>query len=65
MEGWVPHLLFYAAAIGVGAFGYRAFTKAASRVHEARRREVREAQTGAAGTLARDPETGRYKVSRD
>ena len=65
MEGWVPHLLFYAAAVGVGAVGYRAFKRAAERVHEQTRQRVREAETGAGGTLERDPETGRYKLRRD
>ena len=65
MEGWVPHLLFYAAAVGVGAVGYRAFKKAAERVHKRTRQQVREHETGAAGTLERDPETGRYRVRRD
>ena len=65
MEDALPHLLFYAAAVAVGAVGYRAFKKAAERVHEARRRAAREAQTGAAGTLERDPETGHYKVRRE
>ena len=65
MEGWVPHLLFYAAAAGIGALGYRAFTKAAERVHERTRQQVRESETGAAGTLERDPETGRYRLRED
>ena len=65
MEGALPHLLFYAAAVGVGAFGYRAFKKAAERVHERTRQMQREQRTGAVGTLERDPETGHYKVRRD
>ena len=62
MEGVVPHLLFYAAATGVAAIGYRALTKAAERVHKRHDEMVREAETGAKGTLHRDPETGRYRV---
>lgn len=65
MEGALPHLLFYAAAAGVAAIGYRAFTRAAERVHERSRNAAREEETGAAGTLERDPETGRYRIRRD
>ena len=61
----MPHLLFYAAAAGAAAIGYRALTKAAERVHERHRQAVREAETGSAGTLERDPETGRYRVRAD
>ena len=61
----MPHLLFYAAAAGAAAIGYRALTKAAERVHKRHDDKIREAQTGAAGTLERDPETGRYRVVRD
>ena len=65
MEGALPHLLFYAAAVGIGAFGYRAFKRAAKRVHERTEQLRREAETGAAGTLERDPDTGHYKLRRD
>ena len=61
----MPHLLFYAAAVGVGAVGYRAFKRAAERVHERTRRMQRENETGATGTLERDPDTGHYRVRRD
>ena len=65
MEGVVPHLLFYAAAAGVAAFGYRAFKRAAENAHRKHTEATREAETGAAGTLHRDPETGRYRVRAD
>ena len=62
LEGAVPHLLVYAAAAGVATLGYRAFKRAAERVHEREAEKLREAETGAKGTLHRDPETGRYRV---
>ena len=65
MEGVVPHLIFYAAAAGVAAIGYRAFKRSAERVHERMREMEREARTGASGTLQRDPATGRYRLKRD
>ena len=65
MEGALPHLLFYAAAAGVATLGYRAFKRAAEKAHQRHAAEQRECETGAAGTLQRDPETGRYRVSND
>lgn len=65
MEYAMPHLLFYAAAAGVAAIGYRAFKRAAERVHKRHEEAVREAETGASGTLVRDPQTGRYRVNAD
>ena len=65
MEGPLPHLVFYAVAVGIGALGYRAFKRAADRVHERARQMQRESETGAAGTLERDPVTGHYKLRRD
>ena len=65
MEWAVPHLLFYAAAAGVAAYGYRAFKKAAERAHERFSDAMREAETGAKGTLVRDPDTGHYRLRGD
>ena len=65
MEGFVPHLIFYAAAAGVALAGYRAFTRAARQVSERGRMREAEARNGAAGTLERDPHTGRYRVKRE
>ena len=65
MEGNVPHLLFYGAALTVAAIGYRAFKRAAKRAHERVADEDRERRTGATGTLHRDPESGRYRIRRD
>ena len=65
LEGAVPHLLFYAAAAGVATVGYRAFKRAAERTHKRFEESMREAETGAGGTLVKDPETGRYRVTAD
>ena len=65
MGAWMPHLLFYAAAAGVATLGYRAFKRAADKVHQRHAEQLREEETGAKGTLQRDPETGRYRVRAD
>ena len=65
MEWAVPHLMFYAAAAGVAAFGYRAFKRAAERAHRRFDEARREAETGAEGTLVFDEDTGRYRLRAD
>ena len=47
----MPQLIFFALVGAVAYFGYRAF--------------LREAETHAAGTLIKDPETGEYRPARD
>ena len=61
----MPHLLFYAAATGIAVVGYRAFKRAAERTHKRFADAMKEAETGAGGTLVKDPATGRYRVSTD
>lgn len=60
----MPQLLFFAAVAAVGVFGYRAFVKEAERVSARVRRAEKEQETGAAGTLVKDEETGEYRVMR-
>ncbi|TCD13439.1 NfeD family protein [Oricola cellulosilytica] len=60
----MPQLLFFAAVTAVGVWGYRAFLKEAERVSARVRRAEKEDQTGAAGTLVEDKETGEYRVMK-
>lgn len=60
----MPQLLFFAAVTAVGVLGYRAFLKEAERVSARVRRAEKEDQTGAAGTLVEDEETGEYRIMR-
>ncbi len=61
----MPQLLFFAAVGAAAWFGYKAFLREAERVSAKVRQAEREAQTGAAGTLVKDPETGEYRVKHD
>lgn len=61
----MPQLLFLAAAGAVAWYGYKRFLKEAERVTEKVRQTEREAETGATGTLVKDPETGHYHIKKD
>ncbi|MEQ8298359.1 MAG: hypothetical protein RIB55_17960 [Nitratireductor sp.] len=61
----MPQLIFFALVGAVAYFGYRAFLREANRVSARVRRAEREAETHAAGTLIKDPETGEYRPARD
>lgn len=53
-------------AVGLVAWmGYKRFLKEAERVSKSVRRAEKEAETGASGTLTKDPETGEYRVRKD
>lgn len=60
----MPQLIFISAVVAVGIAGYRAFLKEAERVSARIRREEREHETGANGTLVLDKETGEYRLPR-
>lgn len=61
----MPQILFFAAVGALAWYGYRSMVKTAGRVHEKVRAEQKERQTGAAGTLVKDPETGEYRLRKD
>ena len=61
----MPQILFFAAVGALAWMGYKSLMKSADRVHEATRRANKEAQTGATGTLVKDPATGEYRLRRD
>jgi membrane protein implicated in regulation of membrane protease activity len=57
--------LLLLAAVGIVAwFGYKKFVQEAERVTAAVKRAKKEEQTGASGTLVKDPETGEYRLER-
>jgi len=61
----MAQLLFLIIVIGGGWMLYKKFIKDAERLSSRTRREEKERQTGAIGTLERDPVTGEYRVKRD
>ncbi|CAN7187079.1 MULTISPECIES: hypothetical protein [unclassified Neorhizobium] len=61
----MAQLLFLIIVIGGGWMLYKKFIKDAERLSSRSRREEKERQTGAIGTLERDPVTGEYRVKRD
>ena len=44
---------------------YKRFVKDAERLSAKSKRQEKERQTGAAGTLVKDPETGEYRVKKE
>ena len=58
-------ILLFIAVLIVGWMGYKRFLKEAERVSKSVRRQEKESQTGAQGTLVKDPKTGEYRVERD
>ncbi|MEN3147112.1 hypothetical protein ABCW43_07340 [Neorhizobium sp. IRAMC:178] len=61
----MAQLIFLIIVIGGGWMLYKKFIKDAERLSSRSRREEKERQTGAIGTLERDPTTGEYRVKRD
>ncbi|CDZ44699.1 hypothetical protein [Neorhizobium galegae] len=61
----MAQLLFLIIVIGGGWMLYKKFIKDAERLSSRTRRAEKERQTGAIGTLERDPTTGEYRVKRD
>ncbi|CDZ31481.1 Hypothetical protein NGAL_HAMBI1145_02430 [Neorhizobium galegae bv. officinalis] len=61
----MAQLLFLIIVIGGGWMLYKKFIKDAERLSSRTRREEKERQTGAIGTLERDPTTGEYRVKQD
>jgi membrane protein implicated in regulation of membrane protease activity len=61
----VPQILLFAAVGALAWFGYKSLVKSAERVHEKARTDAKERQTGAGGTLVKDPSTGEYRLRKD
>ncbi|MCF3642897.1 hypothetical protein LXM94_23300 [Rhizobium sp. TRM95111] len=53
-------------AVAVAAWiGYRRFIADAERLARNRRKAEKERETGAIGTLVKDPKTGEYRLRKD
>lgn len=61
----MPQILFLAILIGGGWLLYRKFVNDAEKLARLRRAKEKERQTGAIGTLVKDPITGEYRVKRE
>lgn len=61
----MPQIIFLLIVLGCGWLIYRRFVRDAKRLQAKMRRAEAERQTGAVGTLVRDPTTGEYRVKRD
>ncbi|WP_421591810.1 hypothetical protein [Shinella sp. M27] len=61
----MAQIIFLLLVVGLAWFGYRKFVGDAERLSRLRKRAEEERQTGATGTLVKDPKTGEYRLRRD
>jgi membrane protein implicated in regulation of membrane protease activity len=61
----MPQLLIMGVLVLGAWLLYRRFVAEATRLAEKSRRAKKEQQTGAIGTLVKDPETGEYHLKTD
>jgi hypothetical protein len=61
----MPQLLFLVFLVGGGWLLYRKFVADAEKLSLRSREQKREQETGAIGTLVKDPQTGEYHVRKD
>lgn len=61
----MPQLIFLLIVAAVAWLGYRKFVADAERLSRKRRAAEKEHETGAIGTLVKDPETGEYRLRKD
>lgn len=61
----MPQLILILILGIVAWIGYRKFIADAEKLTRQRERLRREQQTGANGTLVKDPKTGEYRLKRD
>lgn len=61
----MAQLILLIIVIGGGWMLYKKFIKDAERLTSRSRQQEKERQTGAIGTLEKDPVTGEYRVKRD
>lgn len=60
----LPKIVLFALVAFAGWYLYRRFIADALRVTKASAQKRKEEQTGAVGTLVRDPSTGEYRVKQ-
>ena len=61
----MAQLIFFFVLVGGGWLLYRRFISDAEKLTARSRERQKEQETGALGTLIRDPDTGEYRVKRD
>ncbi|MQW85294.1 hypothetical protein [Sinorhizobium saheli] len=61
----MPQIILLLIVALIAWLGYRKFIADAERVTRQRERLRRERETGADGTLVKDPKTGEYRLKRD
>jgi membrane protein implicated in regulation of membrane protease activity len=61
----MAQLIFFLLVIGGGWLLYKRFIQDAKRLAARNRQQEKERQSGAMGTLEKDPATGEYRVRRD
>ncbi|PTM98431.1 hypothetical protein [Mycoplana dimorpha] len=61
----MAQMIFLLIVAAIVWLGYRKFVADAQRLARKRREAEMERQTGATGTLVKDPETGEYRLRRD
>jgi membrane protein implicated in regulation of membrane protease activity len=61
----MAQLVFLIVLLGGGWLLYKRFISDAEKLTSRSREREKEQQTGALGTLVKDPETGEYRVKRD
>ena len=61
----MAQLIFFILIVGGGWLFYQRFIRDAEKLTARSRERQREQETGALGTLVKDPETGEYRVKRD
>ncbi|MGF0537082.1 hypothetical protein ACQQ2Q_03740 [Agrobacterium sp. ES01] len=61
----MPQIILLLLLVGAGMLLYRRFIADAQKLQKRSEREEKERETGAVGTLVKDPETGEYRVKRD
>lgn len=61
----MAQLIFFIVLVGGGWLLYRRFISDAEKLTARSRERQKEQETGAVGTLVKDPDTGEYRVKRD
>ena len=61
----MPQLIFLIVLVVGGWLLYRRFIRDAEKLTARSREREQERETGAMGTLVKDPETGEYRLRRD
>lgn len=61
----MAQLILLLLLVGGGMLLYRRFVADAEKLSARSKQAERERETGATGTLVKDPETGEYRVKRD